>query len=90
MSNFSQRLNKLEPPPQHSEYLKEVGLRLLRYLIETHNQVQTGKLSAQYWEPEQEEMYQQQKKDPEFDAFEREILANQTRDEPKTKTTADS
>jgi hypothetical protein len=76
MSNFSQRLNKLEPPPQHSEYLKEVSKRLFRYGIETRHQVQTGKLPARDWDAGLEKIYQQWKTDPSFDAMEREILAN--------------
>ena len=71
-----QRLNKLEPPPQHSEYLKEAGRRLFRYCVETRNQVQTGKLPAFAWDAKQGEIYQECRKDQSFEAVEREILAN--------------
>jgi len=37
MSNLSQRLRKLEPAPDHQDYLMEVGLRLMRYRIETRH-----------------------------------------------------
>jgi hypothetical protein len=90
MSNFSQRLSKLEPPPQHQDYLQEVGLRLRRYAIETRAQIQAGKLPAQYWSTEEEEIYQQWKKDPSFDAIEREVLANPPWDEAKIEKPADA
>jgi hypothetical protein len=88
MSNFGQRLNKLEPPPQHNEYLKDVGLRLLRYGIETRHLVQTGKLPAYAWGEEAEEIYQRWTMDPSFEAEEREILA--TLDEPKIERPANA
>jgi hypothetical protein len=89
MSNFNQRLNRLEPGPQHNEYLREVCLRLMRYGIETRNQVQAAKLPALAWGAEAETIYQQWKKNHSFDAIEREILANPTRDEPKIERPAD-
>jgi hypothetical protein len=88
MSNFSQRLNKLEPPPQHSEYLKEVGQRLFRIGIETRHQVQTGKLPAFAWGEEAEKIYQRWKMDPSFEAEERAILASM--EETKIEKTADA
>ncbi len=88
MSNFSQRLSKLEPAPQHSQYLQEVCQRLFRYGIETRHQVQTGKLPAFAWGAEAEEIYQRWKMDPSFDAMEQEILA--TPDEPKIERPANA
>jgi hypothetical protein len=75
MSNISQRLSKLEPPPQHNEYLNEVSLRLFWIGIETRHHVRTGKLPAFAWGEETEAIYQRWTKDPSFDAMEREILA---------------
>lgn len=76
MSNLSQRLRKLEPPPDHQAYLKEVGLRLMRYSIETRHQVKAGKLPAFAWGPEAEEIYRRWTMAPDFESIEREILAN--------------
>ncbi len=76
MSSVRQRLRKLEPPPDHQAYLEEVGLRLMRYGIETRRQVKAGKLPEVAWSPEAEELYQPWTMAPDFAAIERQILAN--------------
>ena len=76
MSNLSRRLRKLEPRPDHQAYLKEVGLRLMRYGIETRHRVMKGTLPETAWNPDAEELYRRWTNDPDFDAIEREILAN--------------
>ena len=76
MSNLRQRLRKLEPAPDHQEYLREVGQRLMCYGIETRHRVKAGKLSESAWGSEAEEIYQQWTKNPDFESIEREILAN--------------
>ena len=63
MSNLSQRLRRLEPAPEHQDYLAEVGRRLMRYGIETRHQVKAGKLPECAWGPEAEEIYQRWTKD---------------------------
>ena len=76
MSNLSQRLRKLEPPPDHQAYLKEVGLRLMRYGIETRHRVSRRELPESAWSPEAEEIYLRWTKAPDFESIERTILAN--------------
>jgi hypothetical protein len=75
MSNLSQRLSRLELPPQHNQFLTEVGERLFRYGIETRHQVQIGKVPAMAWSEVEEQIYQHWRKEPSFDTLEREILA---------------
>lgn len=76
MSNLSQRLRKLEPPPDYQAYLEEVGLRFMRYGIETRHGVIRGTLPAFAWGPEAEEIYQRWTMAPDFASIKREILAN--------------
>jgi hypothetical protein len=76
MSNLSHRLRKLERPPERQAFIDDACLRLFRYGIETRHLVRTGKIIELAWGPAEEAIYQDWKKDPDFDAFEREILAN--------------
>ena len=76
MSHLSQRLSKLEPGPRNQEYMEEVGLRLMRYGIETRHRACRGELPESSWWPEAEEIYQRWTRDPDFESFERETLAN--------------
>jgi len=48
----------------------------MRYGIETRHQVRLGKLPEFVWGPEAEELYQPWTNAPDFEPFEREILAN--------------
>jgi len=48
----------------------------MRYGIETRHQVKTGELPEFVWEPEAEDLYQRWTQTPDFERFEREILAN--------------
>jgi hypothetical protein len=56
--------------------LMEVCHRLMRYGIETRDQVKTGKLPEFAWGPEAEALYQRWTNYPDFERFEREILAS--------------